>query len=123
MKRMRKGIVAGVLAALLALATAVLEGNAPHNVGGWASLVMMSVAAGIVAGVATYKVRNVGPGINEYGSETQPNWGGTYRSGRVGGNAHVQGGVAPDDPPRPPRPKRGPAPGAPAPKTTGDNPR
>ncbi len=58
--RIRKAIVAGIGAALTALLPALLDAL---NVGGFnqvsvAKAVGVAIAAGVVVGIATYKVRN-----------------------------------------------------------------
>ena len=66
--RIRKALVAGGAAAVGALVLG-LKTEVPQTQEGWVALVMGSLTIGVVAGLATYKARNTGPGIQENGSE------------------------------------------------------
>lgn len=72
MERIRKALAAGVGAAGAAIWAALVNGDRPATTEGWAALIGGAVALGILAGVATFAVRNTGPGINAVGSETKP---------------------------------------------------
>lgn len=60
MARVRKALVAGVLAAFSVATTQVVKDGLPANPDGWAGLLGGMVAAFAVAAFATYSVRNVG---------------------------------------------------------------
>lgn len=98
MERIRKALVAGVLAWLGAIVTAAVEGGTPTDAQGWVALIVGALGVGVLAGLATYKVRNTGPGIgvngSEYANPTDPRLRAAsvrdddpprYRPGRSGG--------------------------------------
>lgn len=60
MARVRKAVIAGVSAAGFLLWGALVNGDQPSTAEGWAALIGGAVAAGLTAGFAAYKVRNVG---------------------------------------------------------------
>lgn len=59
MKRVRKAVVAGVLAAGGAAVTSLVA-EIPQTNEGWAALISGAVGIGIVTGIATYRARNAG---------------------------------------------------------------
>jgi hypothetical protein len=69
MNRVRKAIMAGVAAFATGLTTALVNGDQPATTEGWVSLIAGCLAAALVAGAATYRVRNAGT-VN--GSDPQP---------------------------------------------------
>lgn len=69
MNRVRKAVVAAVATAVGSLTTALVNGDQPVSTEGWAALVGGSIGLGVVAGFATYSVRNTGAGIGPNGSE------------------------------------------------------
>jgi hypothetical protein len=64
MKRVRKAVTAALATIIGSLTTALVNGDQPATTEGWAALVGGAVGLGVVAGIATYTVRNEGPGIN-----------------------------------------------------------
>lgn len=66
--RMRKALVAAGTASAGALVLG-LKTEIPQTEEGWVALVMGALSIGIVAGLATYRVSNTGPGLNEDGSD------------------------------------------------------
>lgn len=75
MGRIRKALVAALGATLGAIVTALVNGGQPATREGWAALVGGSVGVGVVAGLATWGVRNAGTG---QGSEPPPRHGPTH---------------------------------------------
>lgn len=69
MSRFRKAYTAAILAALGSVATAMVEGRSPQTASAWLGLLLLGLATGVLAGVATYAVRNTGPGLNQWGSD------------------------------------------------------
>lgn len=69
MKRFRKAIGAGVGASIAGLTTALINGDQPATSQGWAALIGGCVGLGLLAGFATYQVRNEGPAVVKNGSE------------------------------------------------------
>lgn len=59
-KRMRKAIVAGLSAGVGLMAGALVNGDGPATSVGWVALFASAAAAAVVAGFATYQVRNEG---------------------------------------------------------------
>lgn len=82
LSRIRKAIVAGLVATGGAVVSAVVEGGAPGDADAWVALVAGAVGVGVVAGLAVYKVRNAGtvngsdPVLNEPARFTT-GWSGT----------------------------------------------
>jgi hypothetical protein len=60
MSRIRKALVAGILAAFSVAVTQVTKDGLPANPDGWAGLLGGMAAAFAIAAFATYKVRNAG---------------------------------------------------------------
>lgn len=60
MARIRKALVAGAAAGVTLMAGALVNGDQPATSVGWVALVASAAAAAVVAGFATYQVRNVG---------------------------------------------------------------
>lgn len=59
MKRVRKAVVAGVLAAGGAAVTSLVA-EIPQTSEGWAALISGAIGVGIVTGIATYNAKNAG---------------------------------------------------------------
>ena len=59
-KRVRKAITAGLAAAVALLGGALVNGDQPDTEAGWIALVFSAVSAGVVAGLATWRIRNAG---------------------------------------------------------------
>lgn len=63
MSRARKAVMAAAAAFATGMVTALVNGDQPATTEGWVGLIGGCLAAAIAAGVATYKVRNEGPGL------------------------------------------------------------
>lgn len=77
LSRIRKALVAAGSAALAVAGTQLAKDGVPANPDGWAGLIVAMLGAAVVAGFATYSVRNAGT-VN--GSDPAP---GTYVSKQV----------------------------------------
>lgn len=60
MARIRKALTAAGAAFVTGLTTALVNGDQPSSQEGWVALVGACLGAAILAGAATYAVRNVG---------------------------------------------------------------
>lgn len=60
MQRVRKAIIAGIAAFATGITTALVNGDQPDTAEGWVGLIAGCLAAALLAGAATYRVRNAG---------------------------------------------------------------
>jgi hypothetical protein len=60
MARVRKALIAALAAFVTGLTTALVNGDQPDTAEGWVGLVAGCLAAALLAGAATYRVRNAG---------------------------------------------------------------
>lgn len=71
MKRARKACAAFLAATVTGLITALVNGDQPVSPEGWAALIGGSLGLGVLAGLATYQVRNAGSDIGPTGSSVR----------------------------------------------------
>lgn len=67
-KRYRKAIVAGLGAAVTTGASAVMQAGPEYTDGETVSIILTTLAAGVLVGMGTYQVRNEGSDIGPTGS-------------------------------------------------------
>jgi hypothetical protein len=58
--RVRKAVLAGLAAAVSLIGGALVNGDQPATSEGWVGLIASALGAALVAGFATYQIRNAG---------------------------------------------------------------
>lgn len=60
LKRIRKAIIAGVGVFAAAITSALMDGSQPASPEGWGALLGGALVGAVLAGIATYRIRNAG---------------------------------------------------------------